>query len=100
MQRARNSFFFRNVRVFTSRLVCILTNEYNLEPSFRNESCTNRHLWHIKVELCFSKLEDIMSLVEIFLRNIAFAAKDHGMKTASLVGTEYHNSNFPSKINL
>lgn len=36
---------------------------YNLGPSFRNESRTNRHLmeyWHIKAELCSGQMDDIM----------------------------------------
>jgi len=35
---------------------------YNLGPSFRNESRTNRHLmeyWHIKAELCSGEMKDI-----------------------------------------
>ena len=46
---------------------------YNLGPSFRNESRTNRHLmeyWHIKAEIASGTLDDIISLVEIFLRDI------------------------------
>ncbi|KAJ2906433.1 hypothetical protein MKZ38_001793 [Zalerion maritima] len=45
---------------------------YNLGPSFRNESRTNRHLmeyWHIKAELCSGEMNDIMDLVEIFIRH-------------------------------
>jgi asparaginyl-tRNA synthetase len=47
--------------------------------------------WHVKAELCSGQLEDVMSLVEIFLRDIALAAKDCGMKTTALLGTEYPN---------
>jgi asparaginyl-tRNA synthetase len=53
---------------------------YNLGPSFRNESRTNRHLmeyWHIKAELCSGTMEDIMQMVEIFLRDIYRDIREH-----------------------
>ncbi|CAG7963010.1 unnamed protein product [Penicillium salamii] len=63
---------------------------YNLGPSFRNESRTNRHLmeyWHIKAELCSGALNDIMDLVEIFLHDVFQAVFQHTKKTTSLLGT-------------
>ena len=50
----------------------------NLGPSFRNESRTNRHLmeyWHIKGELISGTMDDIIDLVEIFLRDIHRASR-------------------------
>jgi asparaginyl-tRNA synthetase len=65
---------------------------YNLGPSFRNESRTNRHLmeyWHVKAELTSGKLDDIMSLVEIFLRDIRSDCEWFGIQTASLLGNVF-----------
>ncbi|KAK2028998.1 class II aaRS and biotin synthetase [Colletotrichum zoysiae] len=64
---------------------------YNLGPSFRNESRTNRHLmeyWHIKAELCSGEIRDIMDLVEIFLRGIFKAMLEHTKKVTAMLGTE------------
>ncbi|KAJ0347995.1 hypothetical protein COL154_013800 [Colletotrichum chrysophilum] len=63
---------------------------YNLGPSFRNESRTNRHLmeyWHIKAELCSGGMNDIMDLVEIFLHDIFKAVLQHTKKVAAVLGT-------------
>ncbi|KAK7959269.1 uncharacterized protein PG986_004123 [Apiospora aurea] len=64
---------------------------YNLGPSFRNESRTNRHLmeyWHIKAELCSGGLDDIICLVEIFLRDIFEAVHGHTETVTALLGTK------------
>jgi asparaginyl-tRNA synthetase len=63
---------------------------YNLGPSFRNESRTNRHsteYWHIKAELCSRRLDDIISLVEIFLRDIRQATAKRGVAVRSMLGS-------------
>lgn len=65
---------------------------YNLGPSFRNESRTNRHLmeyWHVKAELTSGTLDDIMSLVEIFLRDIRSDCERLGIQTASSLGNVF-----------
>jgi asparaginyl-tRNA synthetase len=62
---------------------------YNLAPSFRNESRTNRHLmeyWHIKAELASGTLDSVISLVEIFLKDILDDCQPFGTFTASLLG--------------
>jgi asparaginyl-tRNA synthetase len=64
---------------------------YNLGPSFRNESRTNRHLmeyWHIKTELCSGDTNNIMDLVEIFLHDIFKAVLEHIKKVAAVLGTK------------
>jgi asparaginyl-tRNA synthetase len=63
---------------------------YNLGPSFRNESRTNRHLmeyWHIKAELCSGQMNDITDLVEIFLRDVSEAMSTHTDKLTAMMGT-------------
>ena len=63
---------------------------YNLGPSFRNESRTNRHLmeyWHIKAELCSGQMDDIIDLVEIFLRDLSKAMSTSTKKLAEMLGT-------------
>lgn len=64
---------------------------YNLGPSFRNESRTNRHLmeyWHIKAELCSGRMTDIMDLVEIFLRDIADGLAAFTDELTNMMGTK------------
>ena len=63
---------------------------YNLGPSFRNESRTNRHLmeyWHIKAELCSGQMDDIIDLVEVFLRDLSEAMLASTKELAELLGT-------------
>ena len=62
---------------------------YNLGPSFRNESRTNRHLmeyWHVKAELCSGQMNDIIDLVEIFLRDVSEAMLTHTDELAGMIG--------------
>ena len=71
---------------------------YNLGPSFRNESRTNRHLmeyWHIKAEVCSGSMQDIIELVEIFLRDIARATKARGESVCGLLGTTFPEIEIP-----
>lgn len=71
---------------------------YNLGPSFRNESRTNRHLmeyWHIKAELCSGDMDDIISLVEVFIRDIAQAVKQTGEVVCALLESNYPAINIP-----
>jgi Aspartyl/asparaginyl-tRNA synthetases len=73
---------------------------YNLGPSFRNESRTNRHLmeyWHIKAELCSGKMDDIIILVELFLRDISHATVHHRARVQSMLGAEEHQLHYPFK---
>jgi len=65
---------------------------YNLGPSFRNESRTNRHLmeyWHIKAELCSGSMDDIIDLVEIFLRDVSQAMEKQGAEVSAMLGRTY-----------
>ncbi|MCJ1469483.1 hypothetical protein MMC07_008116, partial [Pseudocyphellaria aurata] len=64
---------------------------YNLGPSFRNESRTNRHLmeyWHIKAELCSGSMEDIIRLVEVFLHNIWSAVRTSCDEVRQMLGCD------------
>lgn len=63
---------------------------YNLGPSFRNESRTNRHLmeyWHIKAELCSGNMQDIMELVQVFPREVFDVMEKHSTKLRTMLGT-------------
>lgn len=63
---------------------------YNLGPSFRNESRTNRHLmeyWHIKAELCSGQMNDIIDLVEIFLHDISEAISSYTDELTTMMKT-------------
>ncbi|RDW74549.1 uncharacterized protein DSM5745_07211 [Aspergillus mulundensis] len=71
---------------------------YNLGPSFRSESRTNRHLmeyWHIKAELCSGSMDDIIQLVEIFLHDIFHSALQSTQDVTRLLGTEYPTIQIP-----
>ena len=71
---------------------------YNLGPSFRNESRTNRHLmeyWHIKAELCSGNMDDIIDMVEIFLRDISRATRKKCEAVTKLIGSTPPEINVP-----
>ncbi|KAK3305049.1 uncharacterized protein B0T15DRAFT_187698 [Chaetomium strumarium] len=71
---------------------------YNLGPSFRNESRTNRHLmeyWHVKAELCSGNMDDIMDLVEIFLHDVFTALLKHTKDVTALLGTQQPGIQIP-----
>ncbi|KAF5689447.1 hypothetical protein FCIRC_1383 [Fusarium circinatum] len=73
---------------------------YNLGPSFRNESRTNRHLmeyWHIKAELCSGKINDIIDLVEVFLQDISEALAPFTKELTSLMGSKPPHIQTPFK---
>lgn len=65
---------------------------YNLGPSFRNDSRTNRHLmeyWHIKAELSSGAMDDIITLVGVFLRDTGEALWQPAERVCAPLGTKY-----------
>src|SRR5262245_64527180 len=63
---------------------------YNLGPSFRNESRTNRHLmeyWHIKAELASGNLDGIIKLVEYFLQDVFEDLQQNVRSTSEIIGS-------------
>lgn len=65
---------------------------YNIGPSFRGEeSRSKRHLmeyWHIKAELAFGNLEDIISIVESLLNHVVVQCQDQCLEITSVLGTQ------------
>jgi len=66
---------------------------YNITPSFRAESSrSNRHLneyTHLKVELAFANLEDLISLAEDILYNMAKKMVKIGEKELEFLGVKF-----------
>ena len=66
---------------------------YNIGPSFRGEeSRSKRHLmeyWHIKAELAFGNLEDIIGLTESVIQYVIQRLEKEGSELAHVLGTEY-----------
>lgn len=73
---------------------------YNLGPSFRNESRTNRHLmeyWQIKAELCSGQMSDIVDLVEVFLQDISASLTPFTEELTNMTGTKPPRISLPFK---
>jgi asparaginyl-tRNA synthetase len=66
---------------------------YNMGPSFRREeSRSKRHLmeyWHIKGELAFGNLEDIISLVEDLIQFVTLECSAVSQKIEATLETEF-----------
>ena len=65
---------------------------YNIGPSFRaEESRSKRHLmeyWHIKAELAFVNFEDMVAVVERFIRDVSEKSILAGSEFARVIGTD------------
>ena len=63
---------------------------YNMGPSFRNEeSRSRRHLleyWHIKAEVAWANLDDIMMLVESLMKYVIEHSHDDLERTSKVLG--------------
>jgi asparaginyl-tRNA synthetase len=66
---------------------------YNIGPSFRNEeSRSKRHLieyWHIKGELAFGNLNDMISIVEKIIKELTIYCGEDGKKAAGIIKSEF-----------
>lgn len=64
---------------------------YNMGPSFRaEESRSKRHLmeyWHIKAELAWVSLEDLVDIVEDFVSHLVRFSQDHCQDIFKTLGT-------------
>ena len=63
---------------------------YNIGPSFRGEeSRSKRHLmeyWHIKAEMAFADLEDVIATVESLISFVSVACHEQGGELAKTLG--------------
>jgi asparaginyl-tRNA synthetase len=75
---SRKVFLTQCVAFYLESAVCAFEKVYNLGPSFRAEkSKSRRHLaeyWHVKAEIAFADLEDIMSFTERMISYIVLRA--------------------------
>lgn len=64
---------------------------YNMGPSFRGEeSRSKRHLmeyWHIKAEVAFANLEDIISVVEAIISTVSRQCWEHQSDVSKILGS-------------
>lgn len=65
---------------------------YNMGPSFRGEeSRSKRHLmeyWHIKAEIAFADLEDIISIVESIISMVSRQCLEHQGHVSEILGSK------------
>lgn len=85
-------FLTQCVGFYLEQAVHAFEKIYNIGPSFRaEESRSKRHLmeyWHIKAELAFVDFEDMVSVVERFIRDVSEQSVRQGREFASVIGTE------------
>lgn len=85
-----NVFLTQCVGYYLEAAVHAFERVYNMGPSFRNEeSRSKRHLleyWHIKAEVAWANLDDIIGLVESLMKYVL----EHGQleleRTAEIIG--------------
>jgi len=88
----QNVYLTQCVGFYLEAAVHAFEKVYNIGPSFRaEESRSKRHLmeyWHIKAELAFVDLEDMVSVVERFVRDVSERSIHKGRELANIIGTE------------
>jgi asparaginyl-tRNA synthetase len=88
----QNVYLTQCVGFYLEAAVHAFEKVYNIGPSFRAEkSRSNRHLieyWHIKAELAFVNLEDLISVVERFIRDVSERIIHEGRELANIIGIE------------
>jgi len=88
----QNVYLTQCVGFYLEAAVHAFEKIYNIGPSFRaEESRSKRHLmeyWHIKAELAFVDLEDMFSVVELFIRDVSERSIHEGRELADIIGTE------------
>ncbi|MEY4731227.1 MAG: hypothetical protein RL681_173 [Candidatus Parcubacteria bacterium] len=79
------------VGFYLEQTVHAIEKIYNIGPSFRaEESRSKRHLmeyWHIKAELAFVGFEDMVAVVESFIRDVSRRCASDGADYAAVIGT-------------
>ncbi|MEM3907625.1 MAG: asparagine--tRNA ligase [Nitrososphaerota archaeon] len=95
------SFDFFGTRMFLSQCVAFqleaavhgFEKVYNITPSFRAEhSRTNRHLaeyWHLKAEIAFMDLNEMMSFAEDMVYNTVNVALERSEKEMETLGVSF-----------
>ena len=88
----QNVYLTQCVGFYLEAAVHAFEKIYNIGPSFRaEESRSKRHLmeyWHIKAELAFVDLEDMVSVVERFIQDVSERSIPEGRKLSNVIGTE------------
>lgn len=88
----QNVYLTQCVGFYLEAAVHVFEKIYNIGPSFRaEESRSKRHLmeyWHIKAELAFVDFEDMVSVVERFVREVSEQSIREGRELANIIGTE------------
>lgn len=86
----QNVYLTQCVGFYLEAAVHAFEKIYNAGPSFRlEESRSKRHLmeyWHIKAELAFVNLEDMVITVEQFIRDVSEQIIQKGSDIADIVG--------------
>lgn len=88
----QNVYLTQCVGFYLEAAVHAFEKIYNIGPSFRaEESRSKRHLmeyWHIKAELAFVNFEDMVAMVERFIRDVSEQSIREGGELARVIGTE------------
>lgn len=86
-----NVFLTQCVGFYLEAAVHALERVYNMGPSFRGEeSRSPRHLmeyWHIKAEVAWADLDDIMRLVEELIQHLTIISRDQASDLTKVIGT-------------
>lgn len=86
----QNVYLTQCVGFYLEAAVHAFEKIYNIGPSFRaEESRSKRHLmeyWHIKAELAFVDFEDVVAIVERFIRDVSEQSIYEGSEFASIIG--------------
>ena len=83
-------FLTQCVGFYLEHAVHAFERVYNIGPSFRGEeSRSKRHLmeyWHIKAEMAFADLEDVIATVESLISFVSVACHEQGGDLAKVLG--------------
>lgn len=86
----RNAFLTQCVGFYLEASIQALERVYNIGPSFRGqESHTKRHLmeyWHVKAEIAFADLEDIIKTVEKLISYVSKNSKKYDDENQKILG--------------
>lgn len=93
--QSQKIFLTQCVGFYLESAVHAFKKVYNIGPSFRGEeSKSKRHLmeyWHIKAEVAFGDLDDIISIVENLISYITKRCCNEGQNLAKVIGTTVCN---------
>lgn len=90
--RGRHAFLTQCVGFYLEAAVHAFERVYNMGPSFRGEeSRSKRHLMeyhHIKAEIAFADLEDIIRIVESLISHVTTTCWNEGVDIPKILGTQ------------